>query len=192
MLTIFYSQFAQATDFYLSPAGAPYVPELIRLASLETGPDTDALLLGYALEGIRLSGTFSIYRDAVVADTIKEDDGSTVTVNAGDRVYTSFVSAATDAAHFPSPETVDPKRPLDSYVHYGNGPFESLGRDTSHIALVELFRSVFKKKGLKRVNGAQGLMKKIPRKGGFYDYLTEDWGTVSPFPTTMKVTWEGK
>lgn len=168
----------------------PYRAELGRIASQEAGPETDALLLGYALEGIRLAGASKIYRSAVAADTIIEDDGRTITVNAGDQVCTSFTTAAEDATHFPNPDTVNPRRPIDAYANYGVGPFEALGKDVTHIALVELFRVLFSKKGLKRAPGLQGMLKKVPREGGFYDYLTEDWGTTTPFPTTFKVTWE--
>jgi cytochrome P450 len=182
--------FAQTLDWYLSPAGEKYRPELHRIAALETGNETDALLLGYAMEGIRMAGTFGLYREATTADVIQEDDGREVPVKAGDRVFVSFVSAAKDPSIFPNPEEVDPRRPLDSYIHYGVGPHACLGRDISQVALTELFRALFRKKGLRRVAGAQGELKKVPRPGGFFVYMTEDWGSIWPFPTSMKVTWD--
>ncbi|KAM0345970.1 hypothetical protein ACHAPU_006024 [Fusarium lateritium] len=182
--------FAQTLDWYLSPAGEKYRPELHRIAALETGNETDTLLLGYAMEGIRMAGTFGLYREAAVADIIQEDDGRSVPVSPGDRVFVSFVSAAKDPSIFPDPETVNPRRPLDSYIHYGVGPHACLGRDISQVALTELFRVLFRKKGLRRVPGAQGELKKVPRPGGFYVYMTEDWGSIWPFPTSMKVTWD--
>ncbi|KAH6966960.1 heme peroxidase [Fusarium venenatum] len=176
--------FAQTLDWYLSPAGEKYRPELHRIAALETGNETDALLLGYAMEGIRMAGTFGLYREATTADVIQEDDGREVPVKAGDRVFVSFVTAAKDPNIFPNPEEVDPRRPLDSYIHYGVGPHACLGRDISQVALTELFRALFRKKGLRRVAGAQGELKKVPRPGGFFVYMTEDWGSIWPFPTT--------
>ncbi|RSL65910.1 hypothetical protein CEP54_004049 [Fusarium duplospermum] len=184
--------FAQTLDWYLSPAGEKYRPELHRIAALETGDETDALLLGYAMEGIRMAGTFGLYRKAESADVIEEDNGERVQVKAGDRVFVSFVSAAKDPKIFPNPEVVDPRRPLESYIHYGTGPHECLGRNISQVALTELFRALFRKKGLRRVAGAQGELKKVPRPGGFYVYMTEDWGSIWPFPTSMKVTWDGE
>lgn len=188
MLTI--PQFAQAVDWYLSEAAAPYIDDIRRIAAQPSSEETDSLLLGYAMEGIRMAGTFGLYRKAATTDTITEDDGRQIPVNAGDRVFVSFVSAAKDPKHFPEPDIVNPKRPLDSYIHYGAGPHACLGRDVSQVALTELFRAVFRKKGLRRVQGPQGELKKVPRPGGFYVYLTEDWGSVWPFPTTMKVTWD--
>ena len=85
-------QFAQAVDFFLSPAGATNLPDIHRLANQPASEEADALLLGYAMEGIRLAGTFGSYREAAVADTIIEDDGHEVHVRAGDRVFVSFVS----------------------------------------------------------------------------------------------------
>lgn len=185
-------QFAQAVDWYLSEDGKPYIEEIRRIAVQDSTDETDALLLGYAMEGIRMAGTFGLYRKAAAVDTITEDDGRQVQVQPGDRVFCSFVSAAQDAKHFPEPKTVNPRRPLDSYIHYGDGPHACLGRNISQVALTELFRAVFRKKGLRRVPGPQGLLKKVPRPGGFYVYLTEDWGSIWPFPTTMKVMWDEK
>lgn len=137
-----------------------------------------------------MAGSFGVYREALVADTVIEDDGTVVAVAPGDRVFIS-VPAAKDSAHFPDSAIVNPRRALDSYIHYGAGPLESLGSDVGQIALVELFRALFRKKGLRRSAGPQGLLKKIPQAGGLSVYLTEDWGFTSPFPTTMKVTWDG-
>ncbi|KAG9251079.1 heme peroxidase [Emericellopsis atlantica] len=182
--------FAQAVDWYLSEAGKHYLEEIRRIALQPSSDESDALLLGYAMEGIRMAGTFGLYRKASVDDTILEDDGRKVPVKKGDRVFVSFVGAAKDTKHFPNPDIIDPRRPLDAYIHYGDGPHACLGRGISQVALAELFRAVFRKKNLRRVAGPQGLLKKVPRPGGFYVYLTEDWGSIWPFPTTMKVTWD--
>lgn len=84
-------QFAQAVDFYLSPEGTPYLAELNRVACMASTEETDALLLGYAMEGIRLAGTFGSYREVAVRDVIVEDDGREVPVSPKDRVFVSFV-----------------------------------------------------------------------------------------------------
>lgn len=36
------------------------------------------------------------------------------------------------------------------------------------------------------------MMKKVPRPGGFYVYMTENQGSYFPFPTTMKIHWDGE
>ncbi|KAL5627788.1 hypothetical protein BROUX41_002536 [Berkeleyomyces rouxiae] len=182
--------FAQAVDFYLSDEGKVHIPALYDLATSSPSEATDALLLGYAMEGIRLAGTFGAYREATVANTVIEDDGRQVRVKAGDRVFVSFVGAARDPNHFPNPNAVDPRRPLDSYIHYGKGPHACLGRGASQAAITELFRALFKRRNLRRVPGPQGMLKKVPRAGGFYVYVDENWSQMTPFPQTMKIMWD--
>lgn len=177
-------------DFYLSPEGQPYLEEIKRLAAQTPSEETDALLLGYAVEGIRMEGAAGLYRKASAVDTIVEADGRKVSVRPGDRIFVSLGGAAKDPKYFPEPDKVNPGRPLDAYIHYGAEPYAWLGRKVNQVALTELFRTIFRKKGLRRAAGPQGLLKKIPQPGGFSAYLTEDWGTVSPFPTSMKVTWD--
>jgi hypothetical protein len=50
-------QFAQAVDFYLTDAGSKHLPEINKIACQPSSPESDALLLGYCMEGIRLAGT---------------------------------------------------------------------------------------------------------------------------------------
>lgn len=182
---------AQAVDFYLSDEGKVHIPALHSLAT-EQNPtaDTDALLLGYAMEGIRLAGTFGSYREVAHDCTITEDDGKKVNVKKGDKVFVSFVSAARDPARFPNPDEVNPRRDLRSYIHYGLGPHACLGREASQVSLVEMFRCLWRRSNVRRAPGKQGLLKKVARPGGFYVYMRPDWGSMSPFPSTMKILWD--
>lgn len=79
-------------DFFLAPDGVQHVPELYRVANLPSSNKTDALLLGYCMEGIRLAGTFGSYRQAASDDIIVEDDRRQIHVKSGDKVFVSFVS----------------------------------------------------------------------------------------------------
>ena len=187
----FSNQFAQAVDFYLSPGGQPHIEAIYRIASQQSSQETDALLLGYALEGIRMAGPSGIYRQATAVDAFTEDDGREVKVQPGDRIFVSFASAARDE-NLRNPDTIDPRRPLDSYINYGAEPHMRLGRDVSEVALVELFRALFRKKGLRRVPGPQGELKRVPGPGDYSVFMTEDWGGLWPFPTAMKVVWDGE
>ncbi|KAH9994375.1 linoleate diol synthase [Xylariaceae sp. FL0662B] len=182
--------FAQSVDYFLTPEGSQHIPEMYRIANLPSAAETDALLLGYCMEGIRLAGTFGSYRQAVADDVIKEDDGREVPVRAKDRVFVSFVGAAKDAKHFPRPEQVNPRRPLGAYIHFGLGPHTCLGRNACQAALTEMFRSVFKLRNVRRAPEFQGELKKVPRPGGFYVYMTEDRGAYFPFPCTMKICYD--
>ncbi|KAK0714040.1 heme peroxidase [Lasiosphaeria miniovina] len=186
--------FALAVDYYLSPAGATHLAEIHAVATQPASDATDALLLGFALEGVRLSGVArsSCVYEAAAADTI-EDDGSEISVHAKDRVAVSFVEAARDPAHFPDPTTVNPRRPVDKHLHHAAGPHTFLGRDASHAALTEMFRALFRRKNVRRAPGPQGELKKVPSQAGGdgeVSYLRDDWGALTPFPVTMKVTWD--
>jgi hypothetical protein len=199
-------QFAQAVDFYLSPAGAAQLEDIHEIACQPSSNETDSLLLGCAMEGIRLAGTFGSYREVSEPDKIREDDGREVAVQPGDHVFVSFVrlqrtsrlgkadkvqvSAARDGLRFPNPDEVDPRRPLSSYIHYGVGPHSCLGGDASRVALVEIFRALFRRDNVRRVPGLQGELTKVPRPGGFKVYLKEDWSSLRPFPTSMKIMWD--
>ncbi|TKA77124.1 hypothetical protein B0A49_03229 [Cryomyces minteri] len=112
--------FTQALDFYLSPAGSKYLPDINRLAKMDT-PEADDKILHYCMEGIRLNGTFGSYRESATTTTI-DDDGRAVHVKPGDKVFVSFVGAAKDTVMFPDPENVRLDRPLENYIHYGVGP----------------------------------------------------------------------
>ncbi|KAK2591548.1 hypothetical protein QQS21_010768 [Conoideocrella luteorostrata] len=178
--------FAQALDWYLSKDGQHHMPEIQHLARAEPSEVGDALLLGYAMEGVRLSGAFNLFRHASESDVITEDYGRQVHIQSGDRIAVSSRSAAHEEAHFPGAAKVNPRRPIESYIHVNDGPHASLGKEVTQVALVELFRAVFKKNGLKRVPGALGELKKAPIEG----YMSEDWGHVWPFAASMKVTWD--
>lgn len=139
-----------------------------------------------------MTGPAGIYRDVMAADAFPDDDGGEVRVEPGHGIFVTLASAARSATYFPNPEAVDPRRPLDSYLYYGCEPHMRLVRDVSQLALVELARAVFGKKGLRRVAGPQGELKSIKGPVGSVVYMTEDWGGVRPFPTAMKVVWEGQ
>ncbi|KAL8761616.1 MAG: hypothetical protein Q9184_002263 [Pyrenodesmia sp. 2 TL-2023] len=182
--------FTQLLDYYLSPAGQQHLPAINKYAKLNTR-EADDKILHYAMEGIRLNGTFGSYREARVHDTI-DDNGRPVHVKPGDKVFCSFVQANREAKYFPDPDTVRLDRPLDSYIHYGVGPHACLGKEASRVALTAMLKTVGGLDGLRRVPGPAGELKKVPRPGGFYIYMRSDWGGYFPFPTTMKVCWDGE
>jgi linoleate 10R-lipoxygenase len=74
----------------MSTEGKVHLSEINRLAK-ENTPESDDKLLHYAMEGIRLNGTFGSYRESQVSTTI-DDNGSQVYVKPGDKVFVSFVS----------------------------------------------------------------------------------------------------
>jgi len=159
--------------------------EINRLAKIDT-PGSDEKLLHYAMEGIRLNGTFGSYRRSTVSATV-DDGGRQVDIKPGDKVFVSFVGAARDEKIFPNPNEVRIDRPIESYIHYGIGAHTCLGKEASMVALTAMLRTVGQLENLRRAPGPQGELKKIPRPGGFYVYMREDQGSYYVFPLTMKV-----
>jgi linoleate 10R-lipoxygenase len=182
--------FTQALDYYLSPAGNKHLPEIHRLAKLDTA-EADEKILRYCMEGIRINGTFGSYREAATATTIN-DGGRKVSIKPGDKVFLSIVGANHDPAGFPDPDEVKLDRPMSSYVHYGVGPHACLGTDASRVALTAMLKTVGKLNNLRPAPGPKGQLKKVPRPGGFYVYMKEDYGSYFPFPLSWQVNWDGE
>ena len=167
-----------------------HLPAINNWAKIE-GAEADDKLLHYALEGIRLNGTFGSYRQSTVSTTM-DDGGRPVKVKPGDKVFCNFVGANREAQFFPEPDTVRTDRPVDTYIQYGFGPDAFLGQEASRAALTAMLRVVGRLANLRRAPGPQGQLKKIPRPGGSHVYMRADHGSYSPFPTTMKVNWDGE
>lgn len=181
--------FAQNLDFYLEPQNANHLKEINRLAKLDT-LEADDLILRYFMEGTRISSTVGVYRDVATMATIQDGDRK-VHVIPGDEVFVDCVTASRDPIAFPEPEVVKLDRPMDSYIHYGQGPHQCLGYGVSKLAMTTMLKTVGKLDNLRRAPGAQGQIKKIAGPGGITLYMTADHSRYFPFPTTMKVRWDG-
>jgi linoleate 10R-lipoxygenase len=137
------------------------------------------------MEGIRLNGTFGSYRRSAV-ETNLDDNGRSVHVKPGDKVFASFVGANREAEFFPEPDTVRIDRPMEIYIHYGLGPHACLGGEASRTALTAMLRVVGRLDNLRRAPGPQGQLKKIPRPGGrfplvLFCFLRCLWGNRNVF-----------
>lgn len=176
-------------DYYLSDEGKIHLPEINSWAKIE-GAEADDKLLHYAMEGVRLNGSFGSYRQSTVS-TIIDDGDRLVKVKASDKVFCNFAGANREAQFFPEPDTVRVDRPMDTYIHYGFGPDASLGQEARRTALTAMLRVVGRLDNLRRARGPQGQLKKIPRPGGSHVYMRADHGAFSQFPTTMKINWDG-
>ena len=105
---------------------------------------------------------------------------------------TPQVTASHDPKAFANPEKVDLTRHLDSYIHYGLGPHMCLGYGASKIAMTTMLKTVAKLENLRRAPGPQGNIKEIKVPGDYTMYMTADHSSYFPFPTTMKVQWDGE
>lgn len=182
--------FAQNLDFYLEPENAGHLKEINRLAKLDT-PEADDSILRYFMEGTRMRATVGVYRDVATMATIQDGDRK-VHVIPGDEVFVDCIAASQDPIAFPEPERVKLDRPMDSYIHYGQGPHQCLGYGLSKLAMMTMLKTVGKLDNLRRAPGVQGQIKKITGPGGVTLYMTADHSRYFPFPTTMKVRWDGE
>lgn len=181
------------------------------------------------LEGIRLRGSVAIYRDIETDQTVKDyqpchpnpadptglnpipnasSASSTYTLNltAGTRVLIDLTAANHDASVFPDPETVKLDRPIESYMHFGWGPHQCIGREMSNVGLAALFKQIVGLKNLRRAEGNVGEVKSFgiaPWNGqtgesrnpdigwtGLRTYLTTDQSSYWPVPSTLKVRFD--
>ena len=181
--------FAQCLDFYLEEENTAHLKEIRRLAVLDN-EEADELLLRYFMEGTRIRTSIGIYRDVATTTTVKDGDRQ-VNVSPGEQIYLDCVTACQDPVAFPEPKKVKLDRPMDSYIHYGHGPHHCLGFDISTLASTTMLKTVAKLENLKRAPGAQGRIRKIAGPGGVTSYMTADDSRYYPFPTTMKVRWDG-
>ena len=182
--------FSQCLDFYLSEEAAPHLKEIQRLAKLDN-QESDELLLRYFMEGCRIRSTVGLYRYVAKDQPPVQDGDQTIDVKAGDTVLCNLVTASADPVAFPDPQQVKLDRPMDSYIHFGWGRHTCLGLDMTKIALTTMLKTVGKLENLRRAPGDQGHIKKIAGPGGITFYMTADHSSLFPFPTTMKVRWDG-
>lgn len=54
-----------------------------------------------------------------------------------------------------------------------------------------MFKVFARMENLRRAPGAQGRLAKLTGPGGIAMYMSADHSAFSPFPTTMKVQWDG-
>lgn len=181
--------FAQVLDFYLQDENAHHLAEIQRLAALDTDESWETIKK-YALEGGRLAGTFGLYRRFDGASMTVHDGAHPIELVKDDLVFVSFVSASRDPIVFPDPLEIRLDRPEEFYMQYGDGPHECLGKAANIIGLTTMLMEFGKLPGLRRAPGPAGMMKTIPKPGGFKIYMKEDWSSFWPFPTCMKVRFD--
>ena len=92
---------------------------------------------------------------------------------------------------FEEPEKVKLDRNMDAYAHFGFGPHKCLGIGLCKTGLMTMLKVIGRLDNLRRTPGAQGKLHKLTGPGGIAKYMTPDDSGFSPFPTTMKIQWDG-
>ncbi|KAF2727140.1 hypothetical protein EJ04DRAFT_539107 [Polyplosphaeria fusca] len=187
----------QTLEFYLVGAGKAHWGAIQKVAQR---PDEDEeafqTLMHYLMEGSRLNGETGVFRSVAQPTSIPGPDGKPVDLKVGDTVFVHLRAASHDASAFPSPESVDLSRPLDSYIHLGHGPHACLGLPMTRVALTTMLREIARLKGLRAARGLQGVVHKVENrlypgeKWAYHAYLREGWEGYWPFPVALKVNWD--
>ncbi|GAB7349036.1 hypothetical protein MBLNU459_g8005t1 [Dothideomycetes sp. NU459] len=193
---------AQVFD-YIFTTGQKYIPELNRLAKLDT-PEADDTLLHYFMEFSRLQGETGVLRRCAKATTVQDYD-RTLHFKPGDEVMVNFKAAGRDSSHFKDADNVDLTRPIDSYMHLGLGPHQCLGLPLARVSLTTMLKVICRLDNLRAAPvypGPLSAVKKVlkpfgpndtaPESWHYHAYLTEDWNMYFPFPTSLKVNFDGE
>ena len=143
------------------------------------------------MECLRLqTSAFGLVRD-VQQDVTIQDGKEKVTFKKGEQVFTNFVKAGMDPEVFPEPEKIKLDRDPKLYIHHGWGSHACIGRNIATNALATQLVCLSKLKNLRRVPGGQGQLKYKIVNDAFKVYMKTDWSDYWPFPTTMKVLYDG-
>lgn len=172
--------FSQMMDFYFTE-GRHHWPAIAELAR-EGSPEADEKLMKYMLEGSRLSCGSAVIRRINKRTSIK-DGNRTLHLEENERLFVNLFKASRDPEAFPNPLSIDLKRPVDKYIHFGWGPHKCLGLPMARISLTAVLKIVARLPGLNPAKGPQGVIKKVSSGVEGYDkYLTEAWDGYLPFP----------
>ncbi|MBY5767019.1 cytochrome P450 [Rhizobium leguminosarum] len=100
------------------------------------------------------------------------------TVTAGTILAVCTGSAMFDAALMPDPDRFDPTRPPQSYLHFGIGHHECLGRYVGQVAIPEAVRQVLRMPAIKRAAGPAGTIDF--NRGPFPEHMVVEWRASAP------------
>lgn len=160
---------AQALDQILAR------PAVVEQASAAARAGDMSAFDGIVFEALRFNPITAIQFRTVEANcTIGAGTAYATTVTAGSRVAACTGSAMFDAALLPEPESFNAKRAPSSYLHFGLGHHECLGKHVGLVAIPEAVRQIVLRPGLRRKEGALG---QIDFAGG-------------PFPEHFHVEWD--
>ncbi|KAG6917742.1 hypothetical protein DXG01_001280 [Tephrocybe rancida] len=180
-------------DFYLDEARTEERKAIVSLVNSKDA-QTDVLLRGYVCEAMRLKPQFpGLWREATVDASIAQGPSlPPLEVKAGDRIWGSFRNAHLNPLDFPDPTKIDPTRPPASYNLNGAGFHNCPGTAYAQLTIVEIVKSVFSLKNVRRAPGDAGKLH------GFSetihetetDFFVQRNGTVSAWPGSLHIVYD--
>jgi cytochrome P450 len=129
----------------------------------------DKLLSGYFFEAMRFDpiGPF-VPRVATKDAAIAAGTSRAAEVPKGANVYVAFSSAMMDQRKIADPQTFNPRRPPDDYIHFGYGLHQCFGIHLNKALLPLILKPLLQRQNLRRAPGSKG---KLIKRGAFADTL---------------------
>ncbi|MGR7994735.1 cytochrome P450 [Xanthobacter sp. ZOL 2024] len=121
-------------------------PEVLAGARAAALADDDATFDGYVWEALRFSPIVAfMFREASATSTLAGGTAREKVIGAGTVLLPLSLSAMFDPDFVAAPEEFRPDRPLHTYLHFGYGHHECLGRYVGSVMIPELVKHVLKR-----------------------------------------------
>jgi cytochrome P450 len=144
-------------------------PEALAGAQQAARDVNDTLLAGYFFEALRFDPVAPILsRIASQNGTIAAGTSRATQVPQGGNLIVALSSAMMDERRVPDPQTFNPLRSPDQYIHFGYGLHQCFGIHLNKALLPLMLKALLQQKNLRRAPGAKG---KLQRRGIFPDAL---------------------
>ncbi|KAJ3150057.1 hypothetical protein HDU86_006781 [Geranomyces michiganensis] len=178
-------------DLFLSEGYEQYKARIVELANRED-EELQEEMVGWVLEGMRISGTVPGLPRMCTQDTKFHDGDKVLDIKKGEKVLIAISKASMDPKAFPNPEKLDPKRPRQSYLLLGWGLHFCFGARLVTATLATMMKEIFKLKNIRRAPGRAGHLAKISEDLAGIDaklYLDRNC-SETPIPTSMRVEFD--
>ena len=144
-------------------------PDALAGAQQAARDGDDKSLAGYFFEAMRFDpiGPF-VPRVATRDASIAGGTSRATQVPEGADVYVAFSSAMMDERRIPDPQTFDPRRPPEAYIHFGYGLHQCFGIHLNQGLLPLVLKPLLQRQHLRRAPGSKG---KLIKRGAFADTL---------------------
>lgn len=154
-------------------------PERLRAALAADALGDEAAFDAHVFEALRFNPITTIqFRFAETTRVLGEGTDYATGVQAGTVLAVCTGSAMFDADLMPDPDTFDATRPPTSYLHFGLGHHECLGRHVGKVAIPEAVRRIVRRPEIRAAAGEAG---RIDFAGGpFPEHWRVEWGALAP------------
>ena len=149
-------------------------PDALAGAQQAARDGDDKLLAGYFFEAMRFDpiGPF-LSRVATQDAEIATGTPRAADVPKGANVLVAFSSAMMDKRRIPDPQSFNPRRPPDDYIHFGYGLHQCFGIHLNKALLPLILKPLLQRPNLRRAPGAKG---RLVKRGVFADTLFVNYG----------------